>query len=212
MLALDSSDYVSHERLHDQPFWEATGAWRREVEKHYKDILGELKRFLAKDGQFKLGSDYDLIAKREGEEKKNKDDWSEVLLWDNYFTEHCHSFPITCSLAHAIPQITGTDPEGRHVNGQVTVLKLRPGTHLMPHVGTSNVRLTNHLGLIIPKGLSLRVANETRGWKQGKIIVFDDSFEHEVWHNGTEDRYVLYMSSWKKEFGWMAPNRDKKFW
>ena len=26
---------------------------------------------------------------------------------------------------------------------------------------------------------------EQRHWKQGEVIVFDDSFEHEVWHNGT---------------------------
>jgi len=26
----------------------------------------------------------------------------------------------------------------------------------------------------------MRVANETIEWKEGKIIVFDDSFEHEV--------------------------------
>ena len=209
------TDYIA-ELVNDQPWWDApqwdgTGDWRRKVEMHYKDILGELKRFLAKNGQFTLNQDHDLVGKRAGNKQVVKD-WSEVLLWDTDFTENCHAFPITCSLVRGITQITGLDETGHAVMGQVTILKLRPGSHLVPHVGTSNMRLTNHLGLIIPKGVSLRVANETRGWTQGKVIVFDDSFEHEVWHNGTKDRYVLYMSSWKKEFGWMAPSKAAKFW
>jgi hypothetical protein len=36
-------------------------------------------------------------------------------------------------------------------------------------------------------------SGEQRHWKQGEVIVFDDSFEHEVWHNGT--RSVLSSSS-----------------
>lgn len=29
-----------------------------------------------------------------------------------------------------------------------------------------------------------------------KVMVFDDSFEHEVWHNGTAPRVVLIMDFW----------------
>jgi aspartyl/asparaginyl beta-hydroxylase (cupin superfamily) len=28
----------------------------------------------------------------------------------------------------------------------------------------------------------LKVAGETKRWQQGKALVFDDSFEHEVWY------------------------------
>ena len=35
------------------------------------------------------------------------------------------------------------------------------------------------------------------GWRgyggDGGLIVFDDSYEHEVWHRGTEDRFVLLV-------------------
>jgi len=42
----------------------------------------------------------------------------------------------------------------------------------------------------------MRVANETIEWKEGKIIVFDDSFEHEV----TFLRfYALIIKSAEKE-------------
>lgn len=38
-----------------------------------------------------------------------------------------------------------------------------------------------------------------RSWEEGKIFIFDDSFEHEVWHNGTEFRLVLIIDVWHPE-------------
>ena len=38
-----------------------------------------------------------------------------------------------------------------------------------------------------------------RTWEEGKTLVFDDSFIHEVWHLGTKPRYVLYCSMWHPE-------------
>lgn len=35
-----------------------------------------------------------------------------------------------------------------------------------------------------------------RTWTEGKIMVFDDSFEHEVWHNGTTYRLILIVDVW----------------
>ena len=65
---------------------------------------------------------------------------------------------------------------------------LKPGTHLRPHCGSTNTRLTAHLGVVIPPGCSIRAADETREWTEGECIVFDDSFEHEVHHRGDSDR------------------------
>lgn len=41
--------------------------------------------------------------------------------------------------------------------------------------------------------------NTFRTWKEGKLFVFDDSFEHEVWHNGTTTRLVLIVDVWHPE-------------
>lgn len=40
-----------------------------------------------------------------------------------------------------------------------------------------------HTGLLVPQspGAQIRVVQTTRGWEQGKVLAFDDSFEHEVW-------------------------------
>ena len=35
-----------------------------------------------------------------------------------------------------------------------------------------------------------------RTWTEGKFIIFDDSFEHEVWHDGDSVRLVLIVDMW----------------
>lgn len=35
-----------------------------------------------------------------------------------------------------------------------------------------------------------------RSWKDGEWLIFDDSFEHEVWNNGTSARLVLIVDVW----------------
>ena len=41
------------------------------------------------------------------------------------------------------------------------------------------------------RGAGIRVGTETREWRAGECLIFDDSFEHEVWHDGDSDRVVL---------------------
>ncbi len=82
--------------------------------------------------------------------------------------------------------------------GFVAFSKLTPGTHLKAHTGSSNLRLRYHLGINVPEPnlVKIRVGNETRSWEEGKCIIFDDSFEHEVNHNGTKDRIVFIVDLW----------------
>jgi beta-hydroxylase len=72
--------------------------------------------------------------------------------------------------------------------------RLTPGAHIVPHCGYegySGYVLRLHLGLDVPAGCAIRVGTETRGWQEGKCLVFDDSFEHEAWNRGERTRTVL---------------------
>jgi len=40
------------------------------------------------------------------------------------------------------------------------------------------------------------VGNRTRGWAEGRTLAFDDSFEHEVWHRGSQPRIALIVDVW----------------
>ena len=45
---------------------------------------------------------------------------------------------------------------------QIKYSVMLPGTHIWPHTGPTNCRLRLHLGLVIPKNVSIRVGHETR--------------------------------------------------
>ena len=42
----------------------------------------------------------------------------------------------------------------------------------------------------------MRVGSETRGWTEGKAVVFDNLYEHEVWNETEQDRIVLVADLW----------------
>ncbi len=77
--------------------------------------------------------------------------------------------------------------------------RLMPGTHIQPHHGLLNTRLICHLPLIVPDGCGLRVGAETRSWREGELLIFDDSFEHEAWNRGSSDRTVLLFEIWRPD-------------
>lgn len=65
-------------------------------------------------------------------------------------------------------------------------------TKILPHKGFTKMVLRVHLGLIVPEGdTGIRVGTETRKWKEGELLILDDSFEHEAWNNTDKDRVVL---------------------
>lgn len=76
---------------------------------------------------------------------------------------------------------------------------LQPGTRIRPHHGFMNTRLICHLPLIIPAKCALRVGNETRAWREGEVVLFDDSVEHEAWNLSRELRVVMIFDVWRPE-------------
>lgn len=78
---------------------------------------------------------------------------------------------------------------------EVFFSRLAPGTHIPPHCGVSNHRVTVHLPLIVPSGCAIRVGGQTCQWREGEILAFDDSFEHEAWNRGRSERVVLIFET-----------------
>lgn len=69
--------------------------------------------------------------------------------------------------------------------------QLAPGAHIRPHVGWVNTVYRAHLGLVVPDECTLRVGTDTRPWREGECLIFDDTFEHEAWNRSTGVRSVL---------------------
>ena len=71
---------------------------------------------------------------------------------------------------------------------------LAPRYHIKPHRGITKTVLRAHLGLKIPdraEDCFMQVDGSTVTWQQGKCVVFDDFYRHEVWNNTEQERVVL---------------------
>jgi beta-hydroxylase len=73
---------------------------------------------------------------------------------------------------------------------------LAPGKHLPPHRGPYKGVLRLHLGLLIPEPAdmcAIRVGSQIRHWQEGRVMIFDDTFEHEAWNRTDGARVVLFV-------------------
>jgi aspartyl/asparaginyl beta-hydroxylase (cupin superfamily) len=105
---------------------------------------------------------------------------------------HCQRCPRTAAALESIPlmRIPDHSPEAL-----LSILKA--GTHIPPHTGVINGRLTVHLPLVVPPDCgALKAGGEARGWQEGRCLIFDDSFVHEAWNHSGQDRAVLIFDIW----------------
>ncbi|XP_074941202.1 aspartyl/asparaginyl beta-hydroxylase isoform X1 [Phalacrocorax aristotelis] len=177
--------------LKAQPWWTAreTGYTElvKSLEKNWKLIRDEGLAAMDKKRNLFLPEDENL---------REKGDWSQFTLWQQGRKNEnaCKSVPKTCTLLERFPEATGCR------RGQIKYSIMHPGTHVWPHTGPTNCRLRMHLGLVIPKeGCRIRCAQENRTWEEGKVLIFDDSFEHEVWQDAESYRLIFIVDVWHPE-------------
>lgn len=67
--------------------------------------------------------------------------------------------------------------------------------HIPAHRGPYKGLLRCHLGLAVPDPAAcrIRVGTHTAQWHEGRALIFDDTFEHEVWNDGGAERVVLFI-------------------
>jgi beta-hydroxylase len=70
---------------------------------------------------------------------------------------------------------------------------LSPGKHVLAHRGPYAGVLRYHLGIDVPNGCEIRIEDERRSWSDGTSLLFDDSYEHEVWNRSALPRCVLFV-------------------
>jgi len=73
---------------------------------------------------------------------------------------------------------------------------LSPHKHIPAHRGAYNGILRLHLGLLVPEpreSCRIRIGNDFRSWSEGKGLIFDDTFNHEVWNDTDGYRVVLFV-------------------
>ncbi len=73
---------------------------------------------------------------------------------------------------------------------------LDPGAHIPDHRGHVKGLLRGQLAIRVPKEgekCFLRVEDQVCHWQEGKLLVFDDTYRHEVQNNTAEERIVLLL-------------------
>ncbi len=93
-------------------------------------------------------------------------------------------------------------PETKRLLGKIPGVKtaffsiLSPRKHIPAHRGAFNGVLRLHLGLMVPEPKEkcrIRIANDFHNWSEGKALIFDDSYNHEVWNDTDGYRVVLFV-------------------
>lgn len=119
--------------------------------------------------------------------------------WNGYYfyrhgerrEDNCRSCPQTTAALDRVP-LSRVRTHGPEVLFSV----FTAGTHLLPHRGVTNTRLVAHLPLIVPGNCALNVGGEIHEWQEGRVVVFDDTYEHEAWNRSDQIRVVLIVDIW----------------
>lgn len=115
------------------------------------------------------------------------DDWKTFFLYGfGYKAEaNCARCPETTRLIESVPGMT-----------TAFFSILSPGKHIPEHRGVYKGFLRYHLGLKVPapaEQCRIRVDEISAHWEEGKGMLFDDTYQHEVWNNTDGIRVVLLL-------------------
>jgi beta-hydroxylase len=157
--------------------------WVEKLEAHWRVIrreLDELLRYRDDLPNFQEISTHQSIL-------TDDDRWKTVFFYgygrsQRGSLERC---PETARLLQEIPGMT---------TAMFSILA--PGKRIPPHHGPYTGVLRYHLALLVPEpaeACGIRVGADVRHWQEGRSLVFDDVFEHEVWNDTAGTRVVLFV-------------------
>jgi len=165
-----------------RPFYEANEfEWAQVLEREYPVIKKELVRILGESGAGFKGYMSEANLRHHGWNTFN------FFFGGKKFEENCERCPETTRILESLP---------RFEKDHIMFSSLNPHAKIPRHTGPMNGILRGHLGMVVPQGCYIRVGPEERTWEEGKMLVFDDSFEHEVWNHSEFVRIVLFMNFW----------------
>ena len=99
--------------------------------------------------------------------------------------ENCARCPRTTELIEQVPGMT-----------TAFFSILSPGKHIPAHRGPYKGVLRYHLGLKVPapaEKCRIRVADDVVHWEEGDSLIFDDTYNHEVWNETDGERAILFL-------------------
>lgn len=183
-------------RLPAIPFYRSSDFdWVAQLEAQSADIIEELTvNFEFAQSQAAPYVAYEVgLPVNQWAQLNHSTKWSSLFFYKNGdAVEATHrQFPKTSAILKRLPlaQIDGFCPN-------VMYSTLAAHSAIPPHTGETNARLVVHLPLIVPDHCRYRVGYEWRKWQPGKVLIFDDSIEHEAINDSDQPRVVLIFDIW----------------
>jgi len=170
--------------VRDETFFELERfPWVADVEASWKVIREELEGVL--EDHEGLANFQDIS--KDQIEITDDDRWKTFFLYGYGFEAKLgvQMCPRTAAIMRGIPGMT---------TAMFSVLS--PHKHILDHRGPYKGVLRYHLGLIVPQDAQacrIRVGEDFRNWREGRSMIFDDTFNHEVWNDTDETRVVLFV-------------------
>lgn len=156
--------------------------WIAEVERQWPIIRQELEVVLQRRDE--LPSFHEISR---DQARISDDRWKTFFFYAYGFKAegNCRRCPRTTQIVESIP-------------GMKTAFFsiLAPGKHIPAHRGPYKGVIRYHLGLRVPEPSErcrIRVDREVRHWEEGGSLVFDDTYDHEVWNDTSGTRVVLFV-------------------
>ncbi|MGL5840168.1 MAG: aspartyl/asparaginyl beta-hydroxylase domain-containing protein [Sphingorhabdus sp.] len=172
--------------------------WVAGLEACFPAMREEAAKLLAEHADFRPYVQRDLLRPQgDVHGMLENADWSTLFLWENgaAIKEHVAHCP---EIFDAVMRHVPLCHIGRR-SPSVMLSLLRPGAHIPPHTGMINCRYICHLPLIVPSECGFRVGDTIIEWQEGKVILFDDTVQHEAWNRSQSNRLVLIFDIWRPE-------------
>lgn len=157
--------------------------WTKRLEDNWQVIRAELDDILK--NKEAIPNFQDISEDQKALTKDN--DWKTYFLYGfGYKAEqNCARCPETTKLVESVPGMT-----------TAFFSILEPGKHIPHHRGVYKGFIRYHLGLLVPEPKEkcrIRVDNIYAHWEEGKGMMFDDTYDHEVWNDTNGLRAILFM-------------------
>ena len=173
-----------HSLIATTPFIDnSTFSWVAELENDWRDVRAELDHVLEHPEDIpafhQLSPDQKRISKG--------DNWKTFPFWvfGKRLEDNCAVCPRTAAILDTLPDLQ---------NAWFSILA--PRYHIPPHKGPTKAVVRMHLGLRVPvehEQCWIRVDEERYAWQGGEVVLFDDTYEHEVQNHTDELRAVLFV-------------------
>ncbi len=177
--------FVARVSVHgDPPVYDpAAFPWVREIEAEWRTIRSELDHVLVMRDRMPAFHEILDEVRTITTDQDWKTFWLAAIGMD--CSENQRRCPETMRLLRRIPAMK-----------TAFFSILAPHKHIPAHRGAYNGVLRYHLGLIVPEpreACRIRVADRVLHWGEGESVVFDDTFNHEVWNDTEGTRVVLFV-------------------